>query len=208
MSNTGAAESEPTRGGVPVPGAERTPGEAAPDAGLRNGAAATSRAGTDRSDPALESVTERAAAERAAYLDDERPAGVDTVTIHRSPRYFRFMTVGAIAGLLVALILTFAFPEPPGFNLAQIFGFLGILFVVVGIVAGAVVALVVDRASRRRAKTIEIERIESVGSAPAPAPGLTDAAPLAAPSSHPVLDAGTEPERPAPDAAPRPDASR
>lgn len=150
VSNPGAAESEPTSGRAPEP-QRQTPGASAPAAGR----AADPAAG-------VESVTERAAAERAAYLDDERPAGVDTVTIHRSPRYFRFMTVGGIAGLIVALILTFAFPEPPGFNPAQIFGFLGILFVVVGIVAGSVVALLLDRASRRRAKTIEIERIESV----------------------------------------------
>lgn len=91
--------------------------------------------------------------------EGERVAGDDTVVIHRSPRYFRFMAAGAIVGVVIALVLTFAFPEPPGFNPAQILGFLGILLVVVGVAVGAVVALVIDRASRRRAKTIQVERI-------------------------------------------------
>ncbi|RFA10582.1 hypothetical protein B7R54_16245 [Subtercola boreus] len=85
----------------------------------------------------------------------------DTVTIHRSPRYYRFMIAGGVAGVIVALVLTFAFPEPPGFNPAQIFGFLGILFVIVGVVVGSVVALVIDRVSRRNARTIDVERSES-----------------------------------------------
>ncbi|MDF2444320.1 MAG: hypothetical protein JWR01_2523, partial [Subtercola sp.] len=71
--------------------------------------------------------------ESQEQVPGERAFGADTVTIHRSPRYFRFMIAGVVAGVIVALILTFAFPEPPGFNPAQIFGFLGILFVVVGI---------------------------------------------------------------------------
>ncbi|RFA17953.1 hypothetical protein B7R23_14950 [Subtercola boreus] len=103
-------------------------------------------------------------------FEGEQRVGDDTVTIHRSPRYFRFMTAGAIVGLIIALVLTFVFPEPPGFNPAQIFGFLGLLFVVVGVAAGAVVALVIDRASRHGAKTIRVERIES-------AQGEADAAP-------------------------------
>ncbi|RFA16199.1 hypothetical protein B7R21_02100 [Subtercola boreus] len=91
----------------------------------------------------------------------EQDLGSDTVTIHRSPRYFRFMIAGVVAGVIAALVLTFAFPQPAGFNPAQIFGFLGLLCVVAGIVLGSAVALIIDRASRRRATTIQMERVGS-----------------------------------------------
>ncbi|GAA0991486.1 hypothetical protein [Subtercola frigoramans] len=90
----------------------------------------------------------------------ETVAGDDIVTIHRAPRYFRFFAVGAIAGVVVAIILTLAFSGSQGFNLAQVFGFLALVFVVVGIGVGAVVALLIERSARRSARTITVERLE------------------------------------------------
>lgn len=92
--------------------------------------------------------------------ETENVVGDDTVTIHRAPRYLRFMIAGAVVGLIAALVLTLAFPEPPGFDYSQVFGFLALFFVVAGFALGAVVALLVDRASRRAAKTIRVELIE------------------------------------------------
>ncbi|CAN5307468.1 hypothetical protein BH09ACT6_BH09ACT6_22390 [soil metagenome] len=89
----------------------------------------------------------------------ETVVGDDTVTIHRAPRYPRFFAAGAVAGLVVALVLTFAFSGSQGFNLVQVFGFLGVLFVVIGIGAGAVVALLVERSARRDAKTVRMQRM-------------------------------------------------
>ncbi|QWT24800.1 hypothetical protein KPL76_05405 [Subtercola sp. PAMC28395] len=93
----------------------------------------------------------------------ETVVGDDIVTIHRAPRYFRFFAVGAIAGLVVAVILTLAFSGSQGFNLAQVFGFLALVFVVVGIGAGAVVALLIERTARKTARTITVERLEGDG---------------------------------------------
>ncbi|UFS58956.1 hypothetical protein [Subtercola endophyticus] len=92
--------------------------------------------------------------------DVETVVGDDTVTIHRAPRYLRFMIAGGVVGVVVALILTFSFPEPAGFDFSQVFGFLALFCGVVGFALGAVVALLVDRASRRAAKTIVVERVE------------------------------------------------
>ncbi|RFA12553.1 hypothetical protein B7R22_15680 [Subtercola boreus] len=115
---------------------------------------------SDTDHPEAES-TPSEAPDRAEQVIGEQDFGSDTVTIHRSPRYFRFMIAGVIAGVIAALVLTFAFPQPAGFNPAQIFGFLGLLCVVAGIVLGSAVALIIDRVSRRRAKTIQMERVGS-----------------------------------------------
>ncbi|MDQ1583849.1 MAG: hypothetical protein QOF36_1903 [Microbacteriaceae bacterium] len=78
----------------------------------------------------------------------------DSVTVQRSPRYFRFMFAGAVVFAIVALILTFVFPEQPGYDRGQIFGFLLLGGIVVGIGVGAVVALLVGWGTSRRARTV------------------------------------------------------
>ncbi|TFD64418.1 hypothetical protein [Cryobacterium ruanii] len=68
-----------------------------------------------------------------------------TVTVHRAPRYRNFMLLGAIVGVLVALILTISFPESDEYGRVQIFGFLLLGGLAVGTTLGAVVALIIDR---------------------------------------------------------------
>ena len=81
---------------------------------------------------------------------------VDAV-VRRSPRYLRFLLVGAVAGIIVALILTVAFPENDQFSVGQVFGFLLLLFGVIGMTIGAVVALVLDRMLAKRAQSATAE---------------------------------------------------
>jgi hypothetical protein len=85
----------------------------------------------------------------------------DVVTVRRAPRYGRFITLGALLGAVVALVLTFAFSgQPvegtlsPGFDKGQVFGFLLLVCAAIGATLGAVVALVIDRTSARRAKSV------------------------------------------------------
>lgn len=87
----------------------------------------------------------------------------DVVTVRRAPRYGRFITLGALVGAVVALILTFAFSgEPaqpelePGFDKGQVFGFLLLLCGTIGAALGAVAALVIDRASIKRARPVDV----------------------------------------------------
>ena len=87
----------------------------------------------------------------------------DVVTARRAPRYGRFITLGVILGAVVALILTFAFsgqPVDPGvegdFDRGQVFGFLLLLCGTVGAALGAVVALLIDRASAKRARSVAV----------------------------------------------------
>ncbi|MBM7832847.1 hypothetical protein JOE59_003552 [Agromyces cerinus] len=78
----------------------------------------------------------------------------DTVTVRRAPRYSRFMTLGALVGAVVALILTVSFPANDEFDLGQVFGFLLLACAAIGLALGALVALIIDRATARRAKAV------------------------------------------------------
>ena len=85
----------------------------------------------------------------------------DVVTVRRAPRYGRFITLGALVGAVVALLLTFAFSGQPaqpelelGFDRGQVFGFLLLLCATIGAALGAVAALLIDRGSAKRAKSV------------------------------------------------------
>ena len=87
----------------------------------------------------------------------------DVVTVRRAPRYGRFILLGVLVGAVVALILTFAFSGQPAdpalqpeFDKGQIFGFLLLLCGTIGAALGAVVALIVDRSSAKRARSVEV----------------------------------------------------
>ncbi|BDI24065.1 hypothetical protein [Herbiconiux sp. L3-i23] len=94
------------------------------------------------------------------------PERHETVRVRRSPRIWNFVLAGVIVGAVVALILTFAFPIEGEFTAPQIFGFLFLFIGVVFGALGAVVALVVDRRSRRRAREIEVDRETVIGTDP------------------------------------------
>lgn len=81
----------------------------------------------------------------------------DTVTVRRAPRYPRFIALGAVVGVIAALILTFAFPDNEEFDKGQVFGFLLLVCGTIGVALGAVVALVIDRVTSRRAASVAVE---------------------------------------------------
>jgi uncharacterized membrane protein YbhN (UPF0104 family) len=91
---------------------------------------------------------------------------VDTVSVRRAPRYYRFMAVGLVVGVIVSVVLTFSFPEQDDFTRFQVLGFTGLFIVAICVALAAVVALLVDRSSRRRARTIAAERVEEHESQP------------------------------------------
>ena len=82
-----------------------------------------------------------------------------TVTVHRAPRYRNFMLLGAVVGVLLALILTLAFPENDEYDRVQIFGFLLLGGLAIGTTLGAVVALVIDRIIGRSRRTVVADRL-------------------------------------------------
>jgi len=97
----------------------------------------------------------------------------DTVVVRRSPRYLNFMVVGAVAGALLAFLLTVIFPQNDEFDPAQVFGFLLLGGVTVGIAISCIVAIVLDRIVGRSATTVVVDRLDanSTRALEAPDPG-------------------------------------
>jgi len=98
-------------------------------------------------------------------IDDRR----EMVRVRRAPKFSVFLLLGAALGVVVALILTFAFQgtveKSPNTGLVytqgQVFGFLLLICITVGVALGGIVALVLDRRSSRRARDVTIDH-ESV----------------------------------------------
>ncbi|WP_148040102.1 MFS transporter [Cryobacterium tepidiphilum] len=90
------------------------------------------------------------------------PEPVQTqVVVRRSPRYNHFMILGAIVGALVALILTFAFPANPTYDRGQVFGYLLLVGVAIGVGLGALVALILDRIVGRKGTSVIADWVET-----------------------------------------------
>ena len=88
----------------------------------------------------------------------EEIASDDEVTVRRAPKVFAFLLMGGALGVLASLILTSLFPFDPGTSPASTYGYFSLWGLTFGAAVGAVVAIVVDRVSLRRAKTLRAER--------------------------------------------------
>ena len=78
--------------------------------------------------------------------------------MRRAPKVFAFLLMGGALGVLASLILTSLFPFDPGTSPASTYGYFSLWGLTFGAAVGAVVAIVVDRVSLRRAKTLRAER--------------------------------------------------
>ncbi|HEY1532029.1 MAG TPA: potassium transporter Trk [Galbitalea sp.] len=78
------------------------------------------------------------------------------VRIRRAPKFSVFVVIGALLGVLVALVLTASFPIDPKVGFGPVFGYFAIYGFVAGILVGSLVALVFDRILSRRAKTVAV----------------------------------------------------
>jgi len=93
----------------------------------------------------------------------------DAVVVRRAPRYVNFLLLGAILGVIAALVLTFAFPpetQPDAttvveYSAAQVFGFLLLFTIPAGVALGAVVALVLDRIGSRRETIVAAQNVRT-----------------------------------------------
>jgi len=98
----------------------------------------------------------------------ERPSSVrdgrETLTVRRAPKYGVFLAAGAFLGILVALLLT-VFIDGSDispytqvvYSQMQVFGFTALIFVVLGIAVGAVVALIFERTIGGRTRQVTVE---------------------------------------------------
>jgi hypothetical protein len=71
------------------------------------------------------------------------------VTLRRAPRYRAFIGTGAVAGAVLAVVLTALFPDDGRFSTGSVMAYLAISLALVGGLVGGAVAVVVERPRRR-----------------------------------------------------------
>jgi hypothetical protein len=89
------------------------------------------------------------------------------VRIRRAPRLPVFLVLGAVVGVIATLIITAAVGHvDPKVGFGATFGYFCVFGVPAGIALGALVGLLLDRRSQRRARiiTAEHEQVESADS--------------------------------------------
>lgn len=89
--------------------------------------------------------------------DERVEVEVQELSIRRAPKIGVFLVVGAALGALVTLILTSLFPADPNIGFAASYGYFLIYGIPAGVLVAALVALVVDRRSKRRTRTVSVE---------------------------------------------------
>jgi NhaP-type Na+/H+ or K+/H+ antiporter len=82
------------------------------------------------------------------------------VSIRRAPRIGVFLIFGAMLGALVTLILTSLFEPDPKVGFIATFAYFCLYGIPAGAALGALVALILDRVSPRRARTVTVARDE------------------------------------------------
>ncbi|MCU1545712.1 MAG: hypothetical protein JWP30_812 [Homoserinimonas sp.] len=91
-------------------------------------------------------------------------------TMRRAPKLPIFLIVGGGLGAVVTFILTGLFPVDRNVGFGALFGYFALYGIPLGIVFGAIVALILDRYSRGKAVDVmvELETVQGV-------PGAADA---------------------------------
>jgi len=96
------------------------------------------------------------------------------VRIRRAPRIPVFLVLGALLGFVVTLGLTASFPTDPTVGFPATFGYFLLYGVPCGVVLGGLVAIILDRVSNGRTKTVSMEHTVVD---PLPEPDLPEAVP-------------------------------
>ena len=92
-------------------------------------------------------------------MSDEQAETVsqDEVRIRRVPKYPTFIILGGAVGAIVTLALTLSQPADPSVGYPALLGYFLLFGIPAGIVVGALLALLLDRISSRRAKSLTAE---------------------------------------------------
>jgi hypothetical protein len=134
----------------------------------------------------------------SAPTDDQDAADETEVRIRRAPKYSAFMIVGGGVGAMVTFILTAIFPVDPQVGFGALFAYFALYGVTAGVLAGALLALTLDRIGLRRSRPATVvtepvveETMMVADDAPEPAappveptPGATPTAPDTTPGDE------------------------
>lgn len=96
--------------------------------------------------------------------DTPSHTSIEQARVRRAPRVGVFLLLGAALGVVAALILTFAFDgadeQSPfttvQYGTGQVFGFLVLMCVPIGVALGGLVAVILDRTVGRRTRTVTV----------------------------------------------------
>lgn len=95
---------------------------------------------------------------------------VESARVRRVPKYSVFLLLGAATGIIAALALTFGISDDGvsastglQYSAGQVFGFVALGAIPLGMALGGVVALILDRSARRRSREVRIlhERVRT-----------------------------------------------
>lgn len=80
------------------------------------------------------------------------------VTVRRAPKFVPFMMIGAMLGFTAALFIAYTGPEDPTLTRESILGFFTVALALPGILLAALLVLIFDRRSIKRAQRARAER--------------------------------------------------
>lgn len=75
--------------------------------------------------------------------------------IRRAPKFVPFMAIGGILALITAGVTTFTGPPNPDYSQTTVLGFMSVFMLPFGLLAGALVALLLDWISVKRARDVD-----------------------------------------------------
>lgn len=82
----------------------------------------------------------------------------DEVRVRRAPKYPVFIFGGVVVGVIATFVAVLAAPGDDQTPFPQVFGYFVLYGIAIGALFGAVVAVVFDAVSNRRARSVETER--------------------------------------------------
>ncbi|WP_313823797.1 hypothetical protein [Citricoccus sp.] len=83
-----------------------------------------------------------------------------TLVVRRAPKVQMFLIGGALLGVIVALLVTAVGEANPEFTFGSTFGYFLVIFGVLGVGAGALVWLVLDRRSKKHTYTVTAQSVD------------------------------------------------
>jgi hypothetical protein len=85
------------------------------------------------------------------------------ITVRRAPKYVPFLILGGLVGFAAAAVIAFALPGDASYDRGAVYGFFMVPCAAAGVILGAIAALVLDRASIRRARRGVVEAVPDAG---------------------------------------------
>lgn len=82
----------------------------------------------------------------------------EQVRVRRAPKIPAFMVVGGLLGFLGTVIATSLFPADENVGFTTLVAYFSLYGITIGVLLGAVVGVVLDRRSQKRARLVDAER--------------------------------------------------